>query len=189
MTVAQLLERFTAIGIEQDQAILRDQHAKFNRLFDEMVAIEDELKAREGDQRRELLSLYTHPNAQVRLNAMKATLAVAPEIARRALLALAESREYPQAADAGMSLLNLERGIFQADLDSQVAMKRVKLPDWSGRSGLGTLNSVNLVPATFQAPRALSAKAVVTLGGCKGDQRDHGCTGAPVASIYNERCF
>lgn len=113
MAVNQLLERFTGIGIEQDQAILRDQHAKFNQLFDEMVAVEDELKAREGDQRRELLSLYTHPHAQVRLNAMKATLAVAPEIARRALQALAESREYPQAADAGMSLLNLERGIFK----------------------------------------------------------------------------
>src|SRR5919204_193536 len=113
MTVKQLVERFTTIGIEQDQALLRRQYAKFNGLFEQMVAIEDELKAREGDQRRELLSLYTHPNAQVRLNAMKATLAVAPEIARRALQALADSHEYPQAADAGMSLLNLERGIFK----------------------------------------------------------------------------
>jgi Domain of unknown function (DUF2019) len=78
-----------------------------------MVAIEDELKARAGDQRRELLSLYSHPNAQVRLNAIKATLAVAPELARRALQAIADSREYPQAGDAGMSLWNLERGIFK----------------------------------------------------------------------------
>jgi Domain of unknown function (DUF2019) len=52
---------------------------KFKRLFDEMVATEDELKALDGDQRRELLSLYNHPNAQVRLNAIKATSAVAPE--------------------------------------------------------------------------------------------------------------
>ena len=37
MTVNQLVERFTAIGIEQDQAILRDQHAQFNRLFGEMT--------------------------------------------------------------------------------------------------------------------------------------------------------
>jgi hypothetical protein len=78
-----------------------------------MVAVEDELKARDGDQRRELLSLYNHPNAQVRLNAIKATLAVAPEFARRALRTLADSREYPQAGDAGMSLWNLERGIFK----------------------------------------------------------------------------
>jgi hypothetical protein len=113
MTANQLLERFTAIGIEQDQALLRRQYAKFNRLFDEMVAIEDELKTRDGDQRRELLSLYNHPNAQVRLNAIKATLAVAPEIARQALQAIADSREYPQAGDAGMSLWNLEQGIFK----------------------------------------------------------------------------
>lgn len=113
MTANRLLERFTAIGIEQDQALLRRQYAKFNRLFDEMVAVEDELKTRHGDQRRELLSLYNHPNAQVRLNAIKATLAVAPEIARQALQALADSREYPQAGDAGMSLWNLEQGIFK----------------------------------------------------------------------------
>ena len=113
MTVNQLVERFTGIGIEQDQAILRDQHARFNRLFDEMVAVQDELKIRDGDRRQELLSLYNHPNAQVRLNAAKVTLAVAPEPARRALQAIADSREYPQAGDAGMSIWNLERGIFK----------------------------------------------------------------------------
>ena len=113
MAVNQLVERFTAIGIEQDQALLRRQHARFNRLFDEMVAIEDELKRRDGDQRRQLLSLYNHPNAQVRLNAAKATLAVAPEPARRALQTIADSREYPQAGNAGMSLDNLELGIFK----------------------------------------------------------------------------
>jgi len=37
MTLKQLVERFTAIGIEQDQALLRRQHARFNRMFDEMA--------------------------------------------------------------------------------------------------------------------------------------------------------
>jgi hypothetical protein len=113
MTVKQLVDRFSAIGIEQDQATLRGQHARFNRLFDEMVAIKDELKMRQGDQRRELLSLYDHPNVQVRLNAAKVTLAVAPEPARKLLQAISDSREYPQAGDAGMSLWNLEQGIFK----------------------------------------------------------------------------
>jgi hypothetical protein len=93
MTVPQLVQRYTAIGIDQDKASLRGEYGKFNRLFDEMVAIEDELKARDGDQRRELLRLYDHPNAQVRLNAMKATLAVAPEHAYQAL------RQWPIRAD------------------------------------------------------------------------------------------
>jgi len=113
MTVYQPIQRFTAIGIEQDQALFKRQHTRFNRLFDEMVAIEDELKRRDGDQRRQLLSLYNHPNAQVRLNAAKATLAVAPEPARQALQTIADSREYPQAGNAGMSLDNLELGIFK----------------------------------------------------------------------------
>jgi hypothetical protein len=113
MTVDQLIQRFTVIGIEQDQALLRGQHARFNRLFDEMVAIEDELKTRAGDQRRELLSLYNHANAQVRLNAVKATLAITPEFARRKLQVLADSREYPQAGDAGMTIDALDRGIFK----------------------------------------------------------------------------
>jgi Domain of unknown function (DUF2019) len=113
MTVDQLVQRFTAIGVEQDKALLRRQHANFNRLFDEMVAIEEELKVRQGDQRRELLRLYEHPNAQVRLNAVKATLAVAPEFARRTLEMIADSREYPQAGDAGMTIDSLERGIFK----------------------------------------------------------------------------
>jgi hypothetical protein len=113
MTVDQLLERFTMIGINQDKALLRSEHAKFNRLFDEMDAVENELKARFGDQRRALLDLYEHPNAQVRLNAVKATLAIAPESARRMLKAIADSREYPQAGDAGMTLVSLERGIFK----------------------------------------------------------------------------
>jgi Domain of unknown function (DUF2019) len=95
MTVYQLVARFTAIGTDQDRALLSRQHAKFNRLFDEMVAIEEELKQREGDQRRELLRLFDHPNAQVRLNSVKATLAAAPELARQKLERMAASREYP----------------------------------------------------------------------------------------------
>jgi len=113
MSLDQLLARFAAIGVDQDKALLRNEIAKFNRLYDEMDAIENELKARNGDQRRALVGLYDHPNAQVRLNAIKATLAVSPEQARRMLSVMANSREYPQAGDAGMTLVNLERGIFK----------------------------------------------------------------------------
>lgn len=113
MTVDQLVERFTAIALDQDKALLRRQHATFNRLFDAMEAVKQELKARDGDQRRALLRLFDHPNAQVRLKAVKATLAVAPERARRMLEAIAASREYPQAGEAGMSLDNLDAGIFK----------------------------------------------------------------------------
>jgi|SRR5713101_737612 len=113
MTADQLVELFTAITLSQDEAIRMDNTAKFSRLFNEMEAVKRELKSRDGDQRQALLRLYDHPNAQVRLKAVKATLAVAPEAARRMLQVIADSRENPQAGEAGMSLDNLDRGIFK----------------------------------------------------------------------------
>jgi ribosomal protein L29 len=113
LSVDQLLERFTAIALEQDQAVLMDEIARFNKLFDQMDAVKKELRSRSGDQRRALLALYDHPNIQVRLKAAVGTLAVEPESARKLLQSIADSREYPQAADAGMTLGELDRGIFK----------------------------------------------------------------------------
>jgi Domain of unknown function (DUF2019) len=113
MTVGQLVERFSAIALDQDKALLQSEYARFNRLFDQMEAVEQELKARPGDQRHGLLRLYEHPSAQVRLKAVKATLALAPAKGRRMLEVIAGSHEYPQAGEAGMSIVNLDRGIFK----------------------------------------------------------------------------
>jgi hypothetical protein len=113
MTADQLVELFTSIALAQDEALLMNDIAAATKRYWQLKEIEKELKARAGDQRRALLSLYDHQNAQVRLKAVKATLAVAPEAARKELQAIADSREYPQAGEAGMSLWNLERGIFR----------------------------------------------------------------------------
>jgi len=113
LTVEELVERFISITLEQDDALLTNELARFNRLFGEMEEVKSELKTRDGDQRRALLPLYDHPNAQVRLKAVKATLAVAPEAARHMLEVIARPGEYPQAGEAGMSLLNLKDGIFK----------------------------------------------------------------------------
>jgi hypothetical protein len=50
---------------------------------------------------------------QVRLKAAYATLAVSPVAARAQLEAIAASGWQPQAGDAGMSILNLDRGIYK----------------------------------------------------------------------------
>jgi hypothetical protein len=113
LTVEQLVERFTSITLDQDRALRSSNHGRFNRLFDDMEAVKQELQSRNGDQRRALLPLYDHPNPQVRLKAAKATLAVAPETALKMLRTIAESREYPQAGEAGISLDNLKDGIFK----------------------------------------------------------------------------
>lgn len=113
LNVDRLVERFAEIGIAQDKALLYDEMGKFNKLYDQKKAVEDELKSREGDQRRALIPLYRHSNVQVRLNAAKATLAVAYQEAFATLQAIAQSGWHPQAGDAGMSISNRERGIFK----------------------------------------------------------------------------
>jgi hypothetical protein len=76
------------------------------------MAITAELKSRPGDQRSALVKLYDHPNVQVRLNAARLTLAVAPAAARQVVETIASSRKFPQAGDAGMCLSAIELGIF-----------------------------------------------------------------------------
>ena len=80
-----------------------------------MVAVEEELKSRDGDQRRLLMQFYDHPNLQVRLNAAKATLPVAPAEARHQLEAIRSSKIYPQAADAGVAIRMLDRSVFKPE--------------------------------------------------------------------------
>ncbi|MGO9007606.1 MAG: DUF2019 domain-containing protein [Beijerinckiaceae bacterium] len=113
MTNDQLVERFAEIGIAQDEALFHDQYAKFNRLYDQMDRTERQLRARGPDARRSLMRLYDHPNLQVRLNAAKRTLAVAPFDARRIIQEIADSKLYPQAGDAGICLSNLDDGTFK----------------------------------------------------------------------------
>lgn len=113
LSAEELVTVFSDIAIKQDDAISWDDNKRFNRLFWKMEAVEQELKQRRGDERRMLTSLYGHPNMQVRLMAAKATLAVAPEAARRLLEAIRDSGWPPQAGDAGMSLWNLDRGVFK----------------------------------------------------------------------------
>jgi hypothetical protein len=113
MTTKDLVDRFAQIGRLQDQALLGGQIAKFNRLFDQMAEISKELKDRPGDERSALMALYDFPNMQVRLKAAIHTLGIAPIEARRQLEAIAQSKWFPQAGDAGMALSNLDRGIFR----------------------------------------------------------------------------
>jgi hypothetical protein len=113
--VNQLVERFIAIALDQYDALLDDEHAKYNRLYEQMDAITRELKHRTGDQRRALIRLHDHPNAQVRLKSAIATLALVPEAARQTLQTISDRNEYPQAAYARDMLVALDKGTFVAN--------------------------------------------------------------------------
>jgi hypothetical protein len=114
-SLEELISRYVEIGLAQDQTLTADRISEFNRLFDEKIAIDRELKGRRGDERRFLTFLCEHQNPQVRLNAIKATLAVAPDLARAALERLANSGEHPQSMDAGMTIIALDRGTFKPE--------------------------------------------------------------------------
>ncbi len=111
ISVADLVQRFAAVGIEEDKAEFAGDLAKRNRLCRQMFAIAKELKSRSGDQRRALLALHDHPNFEVRLMAAKSTLAIAPKEARRVIEEIAASKNFPYAGDAGMCLWALDNGI------------------------------------------------------------------------------
>jgi len=111
--VDQLVERFVRICLDQDRALLSENIREVNRLFAELKAVEHALKERESDQRRMLMVLYEHENMQVRVKAAKATLALAPKAARATLEAIRASNWQPQALEAGMSLWNLDRGVYK----------------------------------------------------------------------------
>ncbi len=112
-TVNELVELFTGFALQQDEAELAFDTKEGNRLFWKITAIADELKSRPGDQRHALLPLLDHPNPQVQLKAAKATLAIAPAAARHVLEVIAETCYGPQKLEAGMSLRNLDAGIFK----------------------------------------------------------------------------
>ena len=115
LTTTALAERFVALALEQDDALLKVQIPRFGRLYHLLDAIERELKVREGDQRRELVALLGHANPQVRLRAAIATLAVAPDAARRTLQQIVEHDDYPQAVDARGILQSLQEGRYRPD--------------------------------------------------------------------------
>jgi hypothetical protein len=112
-TTDELVQRFVELTAQHGNAIRYLETAKANRIFPKIKAVEGELKSRPGDQRRELLRLYDHPNAFVRLKAAKATLALMPSTARAAIQKIYDSKERPASFEAGMSLALLDEGIYK----------------------------------------------------------------------------
>jgi hypothetical protein len=109
----ELLARYLAIALEQDEAIRKDQSRAYNRLYKEMLVVLEQLKARPGNLRRSLVSLLDHRNAQVRLMSAIDTLAIDRDRALAALQAISDRNEYPQAADAKGIMRSLSEGRYQ----------------------------------------------------------------------------
>jgi hypothetical protein len=113
MSVNDLVKRFAEISMAQAEALEWDEIGEFNRLYTQLDRVGREIQRRGSEDRTKLKGLYLHPSPQVRLNAAKSTLAIAPQEAREVLESICASRRLPQSLDAGMTLSNLDNGIFK----------------------------------------------------------------------------
>lgn len=109
---AEIVKLFEKLCIEQYDAMEGEEQARVNRLVWQIHGLETELKSRPGDQRYELKTLFGHPNMQVRLSAAQANLAIDYASARREIQEIKDSKWYPQAMDAGMTLYFLDNGKY-----------------------------------------------------------------------------
>lgn len=113
LSVEELVALFADICVKQWHALEKFDTSAYRRLFGQMMAVENELKAHKRDRRVALTALFDHPNIQVRLAAAKATLAVAPQESRDVIAAVAALNWNPQSGDAGMCLALLDEGTFK----------------------------------------------------------------------------
>lgn len=111
--VEDLVSAFEEACLAQDQYVFPVNARRYNKLYSEMRAIEEELKDRNA--REVLATLYNHKNAQVRLQAAGATLGLLPGPARKTLQRIIDRDEYPQAGDARGFLAAMDSGKFKSD--------------------------------------------------------------------------
>lgn len=109
----EIVKRFEKLCIEQYDAMDREERGRVNRLVWRIHHLVMELKSRPGDQRRLLRRFFGHSNMQVRLSAAHANLAIDYPAARREIQDIANSKWEAQCLDAGMTLINLDNGIYR----------------------------------------------------------------------------
>lgn len=113
MPIDELVQLFAENCIEQDEAIFKEQISEFKKIFNVMFELDKELRRRGRDARLALVKLYEHPNLQVRLQAARVTLGVAPKEARQVIESVSRTGWMPQAADARGTLRNLDTGFLK----------------------------------------------------------------------------
>jgi len=120
LTNQQLAEKFAAISAQQGEAVRVEDTKKYNKLFDALQRVVNELRARGTDARKVLIPLLDAPTpeanwnyqtSQTRFNAAVELKALAPERAQATLEALASKGLRQFRGMAGMSLYYDEMGI------------------------------------------------------------------------------
>ncbi|RTL49760.1 MAG: DUF2019 domain-containing protein [Bradyrhizobiaceae bacterium] len=104
LNVQQLIERFVELSLQEDRAVNAADISEINAVVSKIYEIGKELETRDGDQRLVLARLLQSQNLRVRFNAAKALFSLMPTEARRQIEAIAASKRYPIAGNAGTFL-------------------------------------------------------------------------------------
>lgn len=110
---SDLVERFRVYALDEVVALLDSDIPTITTLYWKKDAIDNELRGRGPEARRALLTLLDDESPRVRLEAARRSLAVDHERALRTIKDVAASQQMPEAGDAGMALLALQRGTFK----------------------------------------------------------------------------
>ena len=112
-SIQDLVAAYLDVSLREAEAVERGEAAQVRRLFDKRMQLDRSIRSRGLQARKSLMPLLEHRNAQVRLNAAKHLLAVAPNEARATLKDLAAHGPSQQRGDAGMCFWYMEKGIFK----------------------------------------------------------------------------
>lgn len=105
MSVDELIVLYAELSGEQGRVLDGCGPSRMvNRLVLQTFAIRDELARRAKDGEKVLARLFAHPDPWVRYNAASAALDVLGAEARKVIQAIADSKEFPVAGHAGMTL-------------------------------------------------------------------------------------
>ncbi len=115
LSEADLIERFRALALQKSKFLLDSNTRPLRRNYDDMEAIDQQLRSRGPEARRALAALLDDEDMRVRYEAARRLLAVVPERALTTVQAIANRHLMPVSGEAGMTLDALETGIFKPD--------------------------------------------------------------------------
>ena len=111
----ELVGRFVEAAKKMGAAVLDSQIRKANRMYDVLREIDAVLRSRGEQARLRLLPLFGHDNRFVRYYAAKKLLGLVPDRAREIIEWNHKYWFDALAGDAGMTLHNLDTGVFKPD--------------------------------------------------------------------------
>jgi hypothetical protein len=108
-----LVAQFKDYALRTASVLLDSDVGAANRLYDQIEAIDAELRSRGTDARRALLPLLDDQDLRVRYEAAVRLLNVDRQKALLALKEVQRSHRMPVAAEASFALRNLAEGVFK----------------------------------------------------------------------------